>query len=261
MEEFPWAGPVEGSPHRVFCHSCQSDFCCDHGTSELRRHQANSKHINNEINKTSEDRTGHQNFSITKKLETRQTYKCKWKAQWVENFPWSRPVEGNPQRVFCHSCKSDFACDHGASELRRHQNNSKHINNESKKTIQYEKHPQKLAIKKNNLFGCEVCGKQLMSSGGLIVHRRIHSGENPYNCTYCDFVTNDGSTLKRHLREKCKKCDYTCNRASNLRKHAMTHIELPHRCEHCDYSTKTKSSLMVHMMISHQLKVCITEQV
>merc|ERR1719319_492672 len=322
-EEFPWCGPVEGNPHRVFCHSCQLEFSCDHGTSALRRHQNNTKHINNESNKTTEEKTGNQSLSIKKELETRKTYdctecgkvfnqygnlkthfrihtgekpfkcthcefasgnqatlkehigrkhlgekiirSCKWKARWAEEFSWSGPVEGNPHRVFCHSCQLDFSCDHGTSALRRHQACSKHVNNESKKANENEKNPQNIATKKDQSYGCEICGKLLSSPGGLIIHRRIHSGETPYNCTYCDFVSNSGSNLKKHIRErhlrekrKCLKCDYTCNRATNLRKHAMTHIERPHRCEHCDYSTETSSSLRVHMMVSHHLKVNIT---
>merc|ERR1712204_59928 len=81
LEEFPWSGPVEGSPHRVFCHSCRSDFSCERGKHELRRHHVKTKHINNQLNKSRERGIDLQ-YSALKKVH--------WKAQWLEEFPWSR---------------------------------------------------------------------------------------------------------------------------------------------------------------------------
>ena len=33
---------------------------------------------------------------------------------------------------------------------------------------------------------CEICGKRFKSKYYLIVHNRIHSGENLYDCDKCD---------------------------------------------------------------------------
>jgi len=47
-------------------------------------------------------------------------------------YTWAAPVAGKSNRVFCTSCHSDFNCDRGIYELKRHENNAKHVNNEAK---------------------------------------------------------------------------------------------------------------------------------
>ena len=192
LEEFPWSRPVEGHPHKVFCHSCRSDFSCERGKHELKRHHVNSKHINNELNKPSDSDIGP------------QVKKGQWKAEWLEEFPWSGPVEANPQRVFCHSCQSDFGCDHGSSELKRHQLSSKHIYNEFNKTSKAENDPQSFPSKKefrtSTTFDCKKCGKEFSQFRGLKGHFRIHSGEKPFKCTYCVFMSGYKNALKDHIR-------------------------------------------------------------
>ena len=45
-------------------------------------------------------------------------------------------------------------------------------------------------IKKSSVivtaFVCDVCQKKFKSKSNLNVHKRIHSGENLYNCGVCD---------------------------------------------------------------------------
>ena len=51
---FPWARPVAGDPHRVFCSYCTSTFKCSKGTSELKDHGDGRGHQAREGNATSE---------------------------------------------------------------------------------------------------------------------------------------------------------------------------------------------------------------
>ena len=60
---------------------------------------------------------------------------CKWKPKWQNKFSWACPVKRNPKRVFCTVCGSDFSCDHGSAELKRHEGNSKHRSNLERKKV------------------------------------------------------------------------------------------------------------------------------
>ena len=44
-------------------------------------------------------------------------------------------LKGN-QVVFCKLCSSDFSCDRGITELKRHEKNKKHSNNNAKNNVE-----------------------------------------------------------------------------------------------------------------------------
>ena len=71
---------------------------------------------------------------------------CKWKEQWKTDFPWSGPVAGKPHRVLCRACESEFSCEKGAYEMKRHQSNPKHTNNESNKAKEADKGIRSISI-------------------------------------------------------------------------------------------------------------------
>ena len=71
---------------------------------------------------------------------------CKWRPQWQQDYPWAAQVEGKSNRVFCTSCHSDFNCDRGIYELKRHEKNSKHAKNEAKKASEVEKGVKTISI-------------------------------------------------------------------------------------------------------------------
>ena len=64
---------------------------------------------------------------------------CKWKPEWKEKFSWAGPVKGKASRVSCSVCMSDLSCDHGISELKRHEKNSKHCSNAVKRKTEKAK--------------------------------------------------------------------------------------------------------------------------
>ena len=71
---------------------------------------------------------------------------CKWNQEWQKDFPWSGPVAGKPSRVFCTACKADFSCLKGVFELKRHQTNPKHTDNEAKRVSDAEKGIRSISI-------------------------------------------------------------------------------------------------------------------
>ena len=58
---------------------------------------------------------------------------CRWKEAWRSEFLWIAPVEGKPDKVTCTACDKELSCDHGAYDLKKHENRGPHIANVGKK--------------------------------------------------------------------------------------------------------------------------------
>ena len=51
---------------------------------------------------------------------------CKWNPVWASQFSWAQSLPGKPGRVFCSLCGSDFSCDKGTADVRRHDGGDRH---------------------------------------------------------------------------------------------------------------------------------------
>ena len=89
----------------------------------------------------------------------------------------------------------------------------------------------------------------------MILLKCIHSGEKSYKCSQCDFATELGQALKRHLMthsgekpNKCNQCQFSSITLSRLKLHIMRiHSgERPYKCNICPSAFTTASNLQDH---------------
>ncbi|KAM4692104.1 zinc finger protein Aiolos [Rhinophrynus dorsalis] len=123
-------------------------------------------------------------------------------------------------------------------------------------SIQLERHSTSYDISRPGLgkLYCDICGLSCNSLNVLLVHKRSHTGERPFQCNQCGAsFTQKGNLLrhgKLHTGEKpfkCHLCSYACQRRDALSGHLRTHsVEKPYKCEFCGRSYKQRSSLEEH---------------
>ncbi|KAM3955059.1 uncharacterized protein ACR2FA_011069 isoform 2-T2 [Aphomia sociella] len=84
--------------------------------------------------------------------------------------------------------------------------------------------------------------------------RKVHRGENPFQCYMCDYSTYNKALFEEHVRIhqgikpfKCSFCPYKSASKKNTKKHELRHRpDNPLKCSKCSFIARHTRSLVSH---------------
>lgn len=134
----------------------------------------------------------------------------------------------------------------------------KHCDEEFVYSIEFRKHSW---TTHNIGTKCRFCDRQFYDRGNLNVHERTHTGELPFQCTYCSRAFNTSTTLKIHIMAHhednrpllCTLCGkrFINNQKLNLHTKECHTTDIIYTCTLCDATFDTRQRLYRHRRSIH----------
>ena len=100
---------------------------------------------------------------------------------------------------------------------------------------------------------CTHCGKKFRSWRNVLRHERLHTGEKPYSCEYCDqsFIRSDYKVAheQQHRAKMCLYCFEVFSNPADKTMHEMQHI-----CVHCYEPFPIGKDRLIHQRVCTERK-------
>ncbi|XP_061162362.1 zinc finger protein 26-like [Saccostrea echinata] len=179
----------------------------------------------------------------------------------------STNVEGEPSIFHCHICNKRFT-DEAWKQFHidvyhLHPNSEELLVKElGRPDITWEKYKDFLETVKNcernERIPCKECGKELKKDY-MLEHLRLHSGDRPFKCRYCNLGFMSPLSLRRHLlthlgltERSCDICGKKYKKVESYREHMRQHAMEKQgvqklMCDVCGMSFYLQRQLKHHM--------------